>query len=527
MTVTVGYATGVFTVTTKSDTTAADTTPDKFLFTDLLAAAPNRQIQSNTVTVTGIDAPAPIRLQGAGSYSLNGGTFTNQPGTVKLNDKVKLRLTSSKNAGAAVSVTLSIGGVSATWTVTTKDGGNTTTPASDWTQVKPAAALRPSVAGGASYGQVLAAQGDWLWIGAPAVASDGQANRGVAYLWQRTAEGDWKAIPTPLSQGQAGDAFGGALAVHGDWAAVGAPKADLGFIEDFGKLYLYQNQGGVWQPAQSIITPDYLQLQFGGAAALSDAWLAVGAPGSSIATAAANGDGSVYLFSLQNGAWIYQQTLAAPQKAGRFGASLALDGDRLVVGAPTELRSVNDNQGSGNVYAYRLEGNVWTQDAAFPLPNLNAHFNGQLGAAVALQGDTLAVGAPLVSVPDPVAVNLPHSEAGRVFLYAWDEAKQSWRLGGSFVQESEFGDQDHFGTSLALTGQGEWLLVGAPGYEPSKSLSNAGRVSLYQLTASGPVPVQIFDGTGKNQGWGRSAALLPSDAFIGAQNGKVWWYQAK
>ena len=525
-TVTIGYASGTFTVTTKSATTD-DIIPDPFHFTDQTDATSSTQVVSDTITVTGINAPAPIKLSvtgGSGSYSINDGAFTFKAGTVKLDDKVQLRVTTPATPGATVSATLTIGGVSDTWEVTTKSS-DTPPPTSDWTQVEPAVALRPSVSGGGSYGQALAVSGDWLWVGAPNVTSDGFRNRGVAYLWQHTAQGDWQAVSAPVSQGQAGDAFGSAVAVNEDWAAVGAPKADLGVIPDFGKAYLYQRQGTAWQLSQPLITPDFLQGQFGGAVALSETWLAVGAPGPVATSTSTNGDGSVYLYSLQNGTWVYRQTLSAPQPAGRFGASLALDGDQLIVGAPTSSRNPGDS--SGLVHAYRFDGSEWQADAEFPLPDLNQHSNGQFGAALALQGNTLAVAAPLMSIPDPNALNLSHPQAGRVFLYSWDDGTQAWKLGGSFLQEREFSDKDRFGTSLTLADRGQWLLVGTPGYEPSKRLANAGRAYLYQITGSGPTPAQQFEGTGKNHGLGRSVAMLPNAAFIGAQNGKLWWYQAK
>ena len=522
-TLSVGDLARTFTVRTRP-ATPADCQPDALVFAAQGGVEPDQSVTSAALTITGIDGACPISIQG-GAYSLNGGAFTTQPGTVRANDTVQIRVTASAQFDTQVTATLSLGDASANFTVRTRAE---TPTAADWSQVKPAVAVQPATPA-AGYGQALNAVGDSLWIGAPRATFNGEKNRGAVYLGQRGSNQRWQIQAKPLSQGRAGDAFGSALAMYGDWSAVGAPKAALGALKESGRVYLYRRQAQTWKPLkQALITPGYqLREQFGAALAFSDTWLAVGAPGPRVSAATGNGDGSVYLFALQDGTWVHRQTLTPPKKAGRFGASLAMDGGRLIVGAPTMPLDPSDNQGSGTLYAYRFNGNKWIKGATFPLPNLNEHLNGQLGTALALQGDTLAVSAPAMSIPDPNALGVSHPQAGRVFLYSWNADTQAWRLGGSFLQEREFSYQDRFGTSLALANQGQWLLIGTPGFDLSKRLPNAGRTYLYQITGAGPSLVQQFEGKGKNQGLGDSAAMLPDAAFVGAHNGKVWFYQPK
>lgn len=96
----------------------SDTTPDAFTFTDVTNASTSTDYESNTITVTGIDASTPISITG-GQYSKNGGAYTAASGTVLVNDTVKVKATSSGSASTAVNVVLTIGGVSDTYTVTT------------------------------------------------------------------------------------------------------------------------------------------------------------------------------------------------------------------------------------------------------------------------------------------------------------------------------------------------------------------------------------------------------------------------
>jgi hypothetical protein len=96
--------------------TVPDTVPDPFSFAPktvpgyLLAT-------SDPITVTGIDAPAPIRAPG-GYYSINGGPLATTPGTVNNNDQVTVSFHAPAPGGSA-SITLNIGGVAADFTVTT------------------------------------------------------------------------------------------------------------------------------------------------------------------------------------------------------------------------------------------------------------------------------------------------------------------------------------------------------------------------------------------------------------------------
>lgn len=110
----IGGVSDTFTVTTK-----ADTTPAPFTFIDQTNVELNSLITSNTITVSGITAPVIISVTG-GTYSINGGPFTSTSYTVTNGQSVRVQLTSSSNYSTSKSATLNIGGVSDTFTVTTK-----------------------------------------------------------------------------------------------------------------------------------------------------------------------------------------------------------------------------------------------------------------------------------------------------------------------------------------------------------------------------------------------------------------------
>jgi hypothetical protein len=97
----------------------ADTTPDAFAFTPVSGVTPNSMQTSNTVTITGINAAAPITVSG-GTYSINGGTYTSAAGSINEGDTVVLQGIASTSYSTETSVTLTVGGVSGAFDVTTE-----------------------------------------------------------------------------------------------------------------------------------------------------------------------------------------------------------------------------------------------------------------------------------------------------------------------------------------------------------------------------------------------------------------------
>jgi len=124
--VTIGGVSAQFCATTLSGT--PDTTPDAFSFSPQTGVATGATVTSNVVTVSGINAPAPISVTG-GSYSVNGGGYTTAGGTVSNGAAVTVRVSAPSTAGAQACATLAIGGVSAQFCVTTQSssgaGGGT------------------------------------------------------------------------------------------------------------------------------------------------------------------------------------------------------------------------------------------------------------------------------------------------------------------------------------------------------------------------------------------------------------------
>lgn len=101
------------------ETPPSDTTPDPFSFVDQIGVALEGVITSAPITVTGINAAAAITVTG-GEYSINGGAFTSDPGTVNNGDEVRARHTASDEYLTDTDTVVTIGGVSDTFTSKTR-----------------------------------------------------------------------------------------------------------------------------------------------------------------------------------------------------------------------------------------------------------------------------------------------------------------------------------------------------------------------------------------------------------------------
>lgn len=213
--------------------------------------------------------------------------------------------------------------------------------------------------------------------------------------------------------------------------------------------------------------------------------------------------GAVYVFRRQGASWA-QEAYIKPSDVkpnAFFGRAVAVDGDVIAVGAYGDYEGILD---SGAVYVFRRVDGAWIEEAHFR-PS-NAKKADEFGIAVALAGDTLAVGARKESSAargiGPPGADKAADEAGAVYLYE--------RTSGGWVETAYFKGHntrlgDHFGTAVAL--RGDALVVGAPRED---SLPGHDVVSdEVRLTNSGAAYVFRRDGAG---GWYQEGFLKADNA---------------
>lgn len=127
-TVTIGGVSDIFSSTT-AGAFVADTTPNAFTFSDQDGVTTSTVITSNTISVAGINTATTISITG-GEYSINGGAYASAGSTVSNGNTVTVHHTSSSAGSTATNTTLTIGGVSDTFSSTTAAASTAVTEAS-------------------------------------------------------------------------------------------------------------------------------------------------------------------------------------------------------------------------------------------------------------------------------------------------------------------------------------------------------------------------------------------------------------
>jgi len=186
--------------------------------------------------------------------------------------------------------------------------------------------------------------------------------------------------------GSAGDFFGKALAVSGDTLIVGA-HGDDDHGTDSGSAYVFVRTSGAWTLQQKLTASDGAAGDnFGYAVALSGDTAVVGAY---LADAGGVDAGAAYVFGRSGGTWSLQAKLVASDAVAsdHLGAAVAISGRTLLVGAPLK-KSANGNE-AGAAYTFAQSGSIWAQQAKLvPSTGVGDHN----GTGVAISGTTLALG---------------------------------------------------------------------------------------------------------------------------------------
>jgi len=207
-----------------------------------------------------------------------------------------------------------------------------------------------------------------------------------------------------------------------------------------------------------------------------------------------------------------------------FGTSVAVAGNRLVVGVPGKDSLVVN---SGKVYVYDWNGTAYVEVGRISASD--AATNNYFGLSVALSGDgdRLVVGS---HVDDTVS-----ADAGKVYVYDWNSASAMYDE-VSHLSAFDTRAGEWFGVSVALTGDGTMLVVGATCGDTTPD--NAGKVHVYDWNSDTYVydEVTTISASGAQANdWFGSAVDISSDsarivvgaqyeASAGASAGKVYVY---
>ena len=221
---------------------------------------------------------------------------------------------------------------------------------------------------GDKFGDVVAISGDTIVVGVAledssatgvngSQGNNSAADAGAAYVFTRSGETWSQQAYLKASNTDAGDLFGFSVAIEADTLLVGAIREDSRFPEDesnnqytnSGAAYLFARSGDTWTQ-QTYLKASNVQKSdnFGDKLGISGDMLVVSATGEASNATGVDGDqlnnsipnaGAVYVFALRDAAWsqkAYLKQFPSGQGQDDFGASLAISGATVLVGANTE-----------------------------------------------------------------------------------------------------------------------------------------------------------------------------------------------
>lgn len=313
------------------------------------------------------------------------------------------------------------------------------------------------------------------------VAADGSAARDYRLVVRRELASEFlqTTFIKASTTGQ-NDRFGEALAMDGDTMVVGVPEEDSG---------------------------------------------ATGVGGNELDNSVIS-SGAAFVFVRDGATWRQQAYLKspAPDADDRFGTSVAISGDLIVIGAPEEDSNAigvggnplnNAAAQSGAAFVYRRTGGAWQFEAYLKPSNTVGGTVGKFGQAVAIDGTTIAVGALAEdgtgsgANPAQVANGNQAGDSGAAYVFV--------RTGTTWTQQaylkgfaSDPGDQ--FGCALDI--DGDLLAVGARN-EDGNGVGTSGDPANDSVFASGAVFTFVRNGTT----WSTDAYIKASNREVGDEFG--------
>jgi hypothetical protein len=349
-------------------------------------------------------------------------------------------------------------------------------------------------------------------------------------------------------QGFAPDQFGRSVAISGDTMVVGAPYEDSGATgvngdaadnsaEVSGAAYVFVRSGGVWTP-QAYLKASNTDMSdnFGTSVAISGDTVVVGAPFEESAATGVNGNqadnsghcGAAYVFVRSAGVWSQQAYLKIsntyPSRQSvlglgdQFGASVAISGDTVVVGAYAEDNAATGVNSSvmnftvaqaGAAYVFVRNGTTWSQQAYLKASDTSTE--ARFGSSLAVFADTVVVGAGAAG-PEPCCQHRPG--AAYVFARSGTTWTQQTRLTASNAE-----DGDSFGASVAVSGHNllsaDTVVVGAISEDSAATAVNGNQADNSALD-SGAAYVFVLSGGV----WSQQAYLKASNTDAGDNFGQ-------
>lgn len=202
--------------------------------------------------------------------------------------------------------------------------------------------------------------------------------------------------------------------------------------------------------------------------------------------------GQVLIYDATTHALIATVANPMPTTEDQFGAAVAISGSILVVGAA--LDDISGAVNGGRVFVFNATTGALLRTITNPTPQVNDNF----GAVVAISGSTIVVGTP--------SDNTGGADSGQAYIYD---------LAGTLVAtilNPSPATSDAFGGAVAI--DGSTIVIGAPGDDTDAV--DSGAVYLFNATGGAPISTLVNPAPGASVFFGQGVALSGNTIIVGA-----------
>jgi len=345
----------------------------------------------------------------------------------------------------------------------------------------------------AEFGRSVSVSGNYAVVGVPVERNDANdqnamSGSGAAYIYEKTTDNTWKQIQKIVAADRTpGDNFGWSVGISGNYIVVGAiydredaEGKDLGTAA--GSAYVFERSAnGSWGQVQKI-SPSQSYNYFGGAVAIDNNTIVVGAIGNSTDTTNKPetnvGDaGALFVFEGSGSNWKQKQKLVATKRTlgENLGLSVSISGNYIIGGAwgsPFDVNIENKMESAGAAYIFERSSTGWKQAQKLVASNRTPY--DEFGYSVAISGNNAIVGARRTTF---TADENSYAYTGTAYIFSRN-SNGGWGEVLKVIPEDRKAE-DRLGTSVAING--DYAIIGSP----SNDVINSGDGAVYVYWQSG------------------------------------------
>lgn len=352
-------------------------------------------------------------------------------------------------------------------------------------------------------------------------------NEGLAYIFKSSSLGwsQEQILSGTLATGSA-DAFGFSVAMNsiGDRAIVGAYlDENLTGNTNIGLTYIFKSGSSGWIQEQILsgTLASGSSDNFGWSVAMNSAGdrLVVGAVGDERITGS-NAEGLAYVFVSGASGWTQQHVLSGSFATGssdNFGKSVAINslGDCIIVGADQDEMPPSTIDAQGLAYIFKSGSSGWVEEQILSGTFAVDTFD-RFGASVSINsiGDLVVVGAS----QDETTSSLSTQGLAYIFKSGSSGWFQQQILSGSLA-----GSTDLFASSVSINPSGNVIVVGAILDERAGGSASEGLAYVFVSSSNGWRETKVLSGSlavNSSDNFGKSVAITSNGEriIVGANN---------